>query len=58
MVHYDGVHRMTLDTRVVANRIFEVLAQNCSCLVKKTREAEKTSTRWRDESTVKIDYGY
>ena len=58
MVHYDGVHQNDLGHRVVANRIFEVLAQNCSCLAKKTKEAEKTSIRWRDESTLKTDYGY
>ncbi len=57
MVHYDGVHQNDLGHRVIANRIFEVLAQNCSCLAKKTKEAEKTSARWRDESTLKADYG-
>ena len=58
MVHYDGVHQNDLDHRIVANRIFDVLAQNCSGLAKKTREAEKTSPRWRDESTLKRDYGF
>ncbi len=58
MVHYDGVHHNDLGHRIVANRIFEVLAQNCSCLAKKTKKAEKTSPRWRDESTLKEDYGY
>ena len=55
MVHYDGVHQNDLGHRIVANRIFEVLAQNCSCLAKKTKEAEKSSPRWRDESTLKAD---
>lgn len=34
MVHNDGVHQNHLAHRVVANRIFEILAQNCSCLVR------------------------
>jgi len=57
MVHYDGVHQNDLGHRIVANRIFEVLAQNCSCLANKTRKAEKTSPRWRDESTLKDERG-
>ncbi len=58
MVHYDGVHANDLGHRVIANRTFEVLAQNCSCLARKTKQAEKTSPRWRDESTLKGDYSY
>ena len=58
MIHYDGVHANDLGHRVVAHRIFEVLAQRCSGLAKKTKKAEKTSPRWRDESTLKSDYGY
>lgn len=58
MVHYDGVHQNDLGHRIVAHRIFEVLAQNCSCLARKTKEAEQRSARWRDESTLKSDYGY
>lgn len=56
MVHYDGVHANDLGHRIVANRVFEVLAQNCSCLAKKTKAAEKTSPRWRDESCLKMDF--
>ena len=52
MVHYDGVHANDLGHRVVANRIFEVLAQNCSALAGKTKKAERTSPRWRDESSL------
>jgi lysophospholipase L1-like esterase len=52
MIHYDGVHANDLGHRIVANRIFEVLAQNCSCLARRTKEMEKTSPRWRDESTL------
>ena len=58
MVHYDGVHQNDLGHRIVANRVFEVLAQNCSCLGKRTRQAEQTSPRWRDESVLKSDYGF
>ena len=58
MVHSDGVHANDLGHRIVSHRIFEVLAQNCSCLAKKTKQAEKTSPRWRDESTLKADYGF
>jgi lysophospholipase L1-like esterase len=58
MVHYDGVHANDLGHRIVANRIFEVLAQNCSGISKKTKQAEKTSPRWRDESTLKADFGF
>ena len=58
MVHRDGVHQNDLGHRVIANRIFDVLARNCSCLAKSTREAEKSSPLWRDESALKADYGY
>ena len=58
MVHYDGVHQNDLGHRIVANRIFEVLAQNCSGIARKTKEAEKASDRWRDESTLRADYGH
>lgn len=52
MIHYDGVHANDLGHRVVANRIFEVLAQNCSALAAKTKTAEQASPRWRDESSL------
>jgi len=58
MVHHDGVHQNDLGHRIVANRIFEVLAQNCSCLAKKTEEVEKTSILWRNESALQADYGH
>ena len=58
MVHYDGVHANDLGHRIVAHRTFEVIAQHCSALAKKTKEAEKTSPRWRDESVLQADYGY
>jgi lysophospholipase L1-like esterase len=58
MVHYDGVHANDLGHRIIANRVFEVLAQNCSGLSLRTKALEQVSPRWRDESTLKADYGY
>ena len=56
MVHYDGVHANDLGHRVVANRIFEVLAQNCSGLARWTRKQQRSIPRWRDESCLKIGF--
>ena len=56
MIHYDGVHANDLGHRIVANRIFETIAQNCSGIAKQTQKAEKTSPRWRDESTLRSNY--
>lgn len=58
VVHHDTVHQNDVGHRLVAHRIFEVLAQNCSGIAKKTRAAEKISPRWRDESVLRADYGY
>ena len=58
MVHYDAVHANDLGHRIVANRMFEVLAQNCSGLARHTKAQEKTNPRWRDESVLKGDYGF
>jgi lysophospholipase L1-like esterase len=58
MIHYDGVHANDLGHRIVANQIFKALAQHCSGLAKHTKQAERLSPRWRDESTLKADYGY
>lgn len=38
MVNYDGCYANDLGHQIIANRIFEVLAQNCSCLAKSTKE--------------------
>ncbi|MCH2570680.1 MAG: SGNH/GDSL hydrolase family protein [Planctomycetes bacterium] len=56
MIHYDGVHANDLGHRIVANRIFEKIAQNCSGIAQQTQKAEKTSPRWRDESTLRSNY--
>ncbi|MFP6768339.1 MAG: SGNH/GDSL hydrolase family protein [Planctomycetaceae bacterium] len=58
IVHYDGIHQSDLGHRIVANRIFEVLATNCSGLAAHTRLIEKQAPRWRDESKLRADYGY
>lgn len=52
LVHHDGVHANDLSHRVVANRIFEVLASNCSGLAQETRTLEDMAPPWRDESTL------
>jgi lysophospholipase L1-like esterase len=57
MVHSDGVHANDLGHRIIANRIFEVLAQNCSGLAVRTKALEQVSPRWRDESVLRADYG-
>ena len=56
LVHRDGVHSNDLGHRVVANRIFEVLAQNCSGLALETKELEQHIPHWRDESTLQRDF--
>ena len=58
MVHDDGVHANDLGHRIIANEIFKVLAQHCSGLAIRTKQLEKTSDRWRDESVLKDDYGH
>ena len=57
-IHYDGVHANDVGHRVVAHKIFEVLAQNCSGIATNTQRLERTSPRWRNESKLKADYGY
>lgn len=50
LIHYDHVHLNDIGHRVIANTVFNVLARNCSGLTRQTKEVEKTSPRWRDES--------
>ena len=52
LVHFDGVHTNDVGHRIIANKIFEVLASNCSGLTNETKELEKTIAPWRDESTL------
>ena len=58
MVHHDGVHANDLGHLIVANKIFEVLAQHCSGLALHTRALEQRAPRWRDESVLRADYGH
>jgi lysophospholipase L1-like esterase len=58
MMHYDGVHANDLGHLIIANEVFQVLAQNCSGLAQHTKALEQVSPRWRDESVLKADYGY
>ena len=57
LVHHDTVHANDLGHRIVANRVFEVLASNCSGLARETQELEKQIPRWRDESVLQRDAG-
>jgi lysophospholipase L1-like esterase len=56
MVDPDGVHANNLGHQVIANRIFETLAQNCSGLSQKAFELRKNFKQWRDESVLKQLY--
>ena len=58
LVHHDGVHANDVGHMVVANRIFEVLARHCSGLARHTQAREQEIPPWRDESTLKADYGH
>jgi lysophospholipase L1-like esterase len=53
MVDPDGVHANNLGHRVIANRVFEVLAQNCSGLSQKAVRLQKDFEPWRDESVLR-----
>ena len=56
LVHHDGVHANDLGHRVVANKVFEVLASNCSGLALETRALEGHIAPWRDESMLARDH--
>ena len=53
LVHHDGVHANDLGHRIVANKIFEVLASNCSGLALETKTLEARIPPWRDESVLR-----
>ena len=55
LIHHDTVHANDLGHRIVANKVFEVLASNCSGLAQETQELEKQIPRWRDESVLQRD---
>ena len=58
MVHRDGVHANDLGHLIVATEIFKTLAQNCSGLARSTEAYYDKIPPWRDESTLKGDYGF
>lgn len=55
LVHHDTVHANDLGHRLVANKVFEVLASNCSGLAGETQSLEQQIPPWRDESVLKAD---
>ena len=57
IIHYDGCHANDLGHRIIANKIFEVLATHCSGLARQTKALEQRIPRWRDETTLRRDYG-
>ena len=52
LVHSDGVHANDVSHIVVANKVFEVLASNCSGLTLETKVLEKQIEPWRDEASL------
>jgi len=50
----DGVHPNDLGHRLIANRIFETLAQNCSALSQRSMEARRNFKPWRPTREVQI----
>ena len=48
----DGVHANDLGHAIIANAVFETIAQSCADLAKIALEAAKEKPRWRDESTL------
>jgi lysophospholipase L1-like esterase len=53
VVDRDGVHPNNLGHRLIANRVFEVLAHNCSVMARKADQDRDTFVQWRDESRFK-----
>ena len=56
LIHFDGCHANDLGHRIVANKIFEMLASNCSGLSLRTKALEKEIPPWRDESTLQQEF--
>jgi len=48
----DGVHANDLGHAIIANAVFEILAQSCGGLAKKIYEEVKEKPCWRDESSL------
>ena len=53
LVHHDAVHANDLGHRLVANKIFEILASHCSGLARETQVLEQQIPPWRDESVLR-----
>jgi len=53
VVDRDGVHPNNLGHRLIAGRVFEVLARNCSIMARKADQDRDTFVQWRDESHFK-----
>ena len=58
MIDTDGVHPNNLGHRIIANRIFEVLAQNCSALSGKAFQQRKSMKQWRPAREKQIQKEY
>jgi lysophospholipase L1-like esterase len=52
-VDEDGVHANDLGHLLISNRVFEVLAQNCSCLAQDSIVRARGANPWRDESVLR-----
>lgn len=50
----DGVHLNNLGHRLVANRTFEILARNCSCLAIKANALRKAMKEWRPTRELEL----
>lgn len=55
LVHHDTVHANDVGHRIVANKVFETIASNCSGLARETQELERHIPKWRDESVLQRD---
>ena len=53
VVDRDGVHPNNLGHRLIAGRVFEVLARKCSVLARRSEQERETFVQWRDESRFK-----
>ncbi len=57
VVDHDGVHPNNLGHRLIAGRVFEVLARNCSVMAHKAEQDREQFVQWRDESRFKEGFG-
>ncbi len=57
IIDKDGVHANNLGHRLIANKIFEVIAKNCSCFSIKAFQEAENYPKWRDESVLQTRVG-